>query len=96
MPRYKPWAGVGFPKLHYPLPSPLDDATYKLEAFSPRVGRYYRVSDNDGSQTVYGYLDHVARMKTGIVVGYIFSPNGIQIGYKPISKYAVWYRLKEA
>ena len=93
IPRFKPWKGVGSPKLQYPLDTPSNDATYELEAFSPRVGKYYRVMNNDGSQTVYGFLDHVARMKTGAVVGYIFSPNGIQVGCKPITKHAVWYRL---
>ena len=93
IPRYKPWSGVGTPKLQYPLPEINEDATYELEEFSPRCGRYYRVMNNDGSQTVYGYLDHVARLKSGLVVGYLFSPSGIQVGCKAITKHAIWYRL---
>jgi len=81
-------------KLTYPKPNPRAEThlpVFVEEKGSPRVGEYYRVIQ--GHKTIEGYLDHVARLRTGCVVGFLYSPEGRAVGSAPVTKHAAWFRL---
>jgi len=64
---------------------------------SPRVGQKYLVRFGKGfSRTLVGTLDHVRRVRSGAVLGWLRDENGrILKPAIPVTTYAVWYKLKE-
>jgi len=64
---------------------------------SPRVGERYLVKFGKGfSRTLIGTLDHVRRVRSGAVLGWLRDENGrILKPAIPITTYAVWYRLEK-
>jgi len=64
---------------------------------SPRVGQKYLVRFGKGfSRTLVGTLDHVRRVRSGAVLGWLRDENGrILKPAVPVTTYAVWYRLED-
>jgi len=85
--------GEKYRKLHYPKPERPTKTKFRyIGDRSPRVGKYYLVKS--GRHRYEGYLDHVARVRGGAVLGWIYSANGEQVGSAPITKHALWYELE--
>jgi hypothetical protein len=56
----------------------------------PIVGRRYKIIDKKGN-VYYGILERIARMRTGAVIGFVNTSEGVK-GF-PVSKYAEWREI---
>jgi len=63
---------------------------------SPRIGEGYLVKFGKGfSRTLIGTLDHVRRVRSGAVLGWLRDENGrILKPAIPVTTYAEWYKLE--
>lgn len=75
-------------RLKYPQPKPTNPSFYPIDV--PEPGGYYRVMCRGA--TVEGYLDRVSRLSNGLVVGFVYTPEGELLDTIPIKRYSTWLK----